>query len=285
MTSRKRRGFTLIELLVVIAIIAILAAILFPVFAQAKQAAKKTADLSNMKQIGLGFMMYAADYDDTAPFNRVVANGGDWWTARMLNWKDLTYPYIKNGGSRVNTVGTAWQTASQGGIFESPLSGNAWSKAPVWWSLPGAGDETTRWPRSYAVNMSAGFNELGGRFWPNVGDSGGGGNMTSLSNVAGTFMVVPSKIPFPDLDIYTGLTYQCTADGQPWGGTGIGCSMTDKRAGGNFTFFDGHSKSLKFRGTTTNDSWGINTYLINNVGANEVNNININCASIKEYQS
>ena len=59
-----KRGFTLIELLVVIAIIAILAAILFPVFAQAKQAAKKTAAISNMKQGTLASQMYANDYDD-----------------------------------------------------------------------------------------------------------------------------------------------------------------------------------------------------------------------------
>lgn len=61
-----RRGFTLIELLVVIAIIAILAAILFPVFAQQKASAKKTADLSNLKQLDLSLMLYANDYDDMA---------------------------------------------------------------------------------------------------------------------------------------------------------------------------------------------------------------------------
>ncbi|MEL4411502.1 prepilin-type N-terminal cleavage/methylation domain-containing protein, partial [Shewanella algae] len=62
-----KRAFTLIELLVVIAIIAILAAILFPVFAQAKAAAKKSACLSNTKQIGTAFNLYLADYDDTTP--------------------------------------------------------------------------------------------------------------------------------------------------------------------------------------------------------------------------
>src|SRR5580658_462116 len=61
----KHKAFTLIVLFVVIAIIAILAAILFPVFAQAKLAAKKTVDLSNMKQMGLAITMYANDYDDS----------------------------------------------------------------------------------------------------------------------------------------------------------------------------------------------------------------------------
>jgi len=69
-TRTRRSGFTLIELLVVIAIIAILAAILFPVFAQAKQAAKKTADLSNLKQIGLSLAMYQNDSDDVLPLIR-----------------------------------------------------------------------------------------------------------------------------------------------------------------------------------------------------------------------
>ncbi len=67
MNSQRRLGFTLIELLVVIAIIAILAAILFPVFAQAKAAAKKTADLSNVKQNVLAVLMYANDSDDLIP--------------------------------------------------------------------------------------------------------------------------------------------------------------------------------------------------------------------------
>src|SRR6186997_1915263 len=67
MSENRRRGFTLIELLVVIAIIAILAAILFPVFAQAREKARAASCLSNTKQIGLGFQMYTQDYDERAP--------------------------------------------------------------------------------------------------------------------------------------------------------------------------------------------------------------------------
>jgi len=89
-----RRGFTLIELLVVIAIIAILAAILFPVFAQAKDAAKKTADLSNMKQHGLSVLMYSNDSDDTAPL--WMYNGSFNVNTGDRSWGNIVFPYIKN---------------------------------------------------------------------------------------------------------------------------------------------------------------------------------------------
>lgn len=93
----KNRGFTLIELLVVIAIIAILAAILFPVFAQAKAAAKKTAALSNMKQLGTALVMYNGDYDD-----RYVeaVQGGCTGRATQVNrlWQAQLLPYVKNKG-------------------------------------------------------------------------------------------------------------------------------------------------------------------------------------------
>lgn len=92
---RKSRAFTLIELLVVIAIIAILAAILFPVFAQAKAAAKKTLTLSNSKQIGLGAMMYATDYDDTYCYASVYRGGLEPGKEELTALKFL-YPYTKS---------------------------------------------------------------------------------------------------------------------------------------------------------------------------------------------
>ncbi len=90
--KRSARGFTLIELLVVIAIIAILAAILFPVFARARENARKANCGSNVKQMGLGFMMYAQDYDEkmVPSSNGYESTSAKWWT--------LITPYTKNTG-------------------------------------------------------------------------------------------------------------------------------------------------------------------------------------------
>jgi len=89
------RAFTLIELLVVIAIIAILAAILFPVFAQAKEAAKRTSCLSNTKQINVGMMMYLNDFDDTTP--TILGPSGP-NTSYQIDWYTQVSPYVKNFG-------------------------------------------------------------------------------------------------------------------------------------------------------------------------------------------
>jgi len=90
-----KRAFTLIELLVVIAIIAILAAILFPVFAQAKEAAKKTADLSNMKQHVLSAIMYSGDSDDMAPLWMYYGSDFNVSTSGDRSWGNLVFPYSK----------------------------------------------------------------------------------------------------------------------------------------------------------------------------------------------
>ncbi|NUP98382.1 MAG: DUF1559 domain-containing protein [Armatimonadetes bacterium] len=90
----RRRAFTLIELLVVIAIIAILAAILFPVFAKAREKARQSSCGSNLKQLGVGCLQYAQDYDERMPpryyrYVPTVAGGPNWC-------QDLVQPYIKN---------------------------------------------------------------------------------------------------------------------------------------------------------------------------------------------
>ncbi len=86
-----KRGFTLIELLVVIAIIAILAAILFPVFARARENARRASCSSNLKQIGLGLMQYSQDYDEKQPMG-----GSNTWTGNQLSWRQLVQPYVKS---------------------------------------------------------------------------------------------------------------------------------------------------------------------------------------------
>ena len=96
-----RKGFTLIELLVVIAIIAILAAILFPVFARAREKARQTSCLNNVKQLTLGVMMYMQDYDEVLPLSQM------WHSVACLRafhgnvtmyhwWCDSVFPYVKN---------------------------------------------------------------------------------------------------------------------------------------------------------------------------------------------
>ncbi len=111
----RKQAFTLIELLVVIAIIAILAAILFPVFAQAKESAKKTAGLAQIKQIGTGITIYTSDNDDQMPLNILMLSGGNWaynttvdipenWRTSSASflarhsayWVNSVRPYLKN---------------------------------------------------------------------------------------------------------------------------------------------------------------------------------------------
>ena len=113
--ARARRAFTLIELLVVIAIIAILAAILFPVFAQAKAAAKATANLSNLKQIGLGHLTYIADNDDTFTFAVTVNSIEPQAINNVVTWQQAIFPYTKNSDIYVSPL-------------ESPPSGTGTAK-------------------------------------------------------------------------------------------------------------------------------------------------------------
>jgi len=140
-TTHKPRGFTLIELLVVIAIIAILAAILFPVFARARENARRTSCLSNLKQIGLGIMQYAQDYDERYPMNywwadpgasavgvtctaagitgsacnkyRINTGGGGAGFGYFVTWMDLIHPYIKS----VQVFDCPSATKPEGGVY------------------------------------------------------------------------------------------------------------------------------------------------------------------------
>ncbi len=112
---QRKPGFTLIELLVVIAIIAILAAILFPVFQGVRENARRTACVSNEKQMGLAMTQYTQDADERFP----QGYSTDPVTGAPLDWGNAIYPYIKNG-SASNVSGTTPIYNGKGGVFACP---------------------------------------------------------------------------------------------------------------------------------------------------------------------
>jgi len=140
-----RKAFTLIELLVVIAIIAILAAILFPVFAQAKMAAKKTSDLSNVKQMSLAFTMYNGDNDDLFP----IAYPGDNGTTLF------TTPWDRTPTANPSLRQTVWGNSVQGyvknwALYKSPGATTDWFPFP---GNPGpANPNPTGFAQSFMMN-------------------------------------------------------------------------------------------------------------------------------------
>jgi len=167
------KAFTLIELLVVIAIIAILAAILFPVFAQAKMAAKKTVDLSNVKQLALGVVMYGADTDDCYPFC--------WgWYSEWKPWHQQVDPYVKNVSIWKSPVDN-WGHGNEGSdatcIQGAPARVVSYSMAFTW---PAFGSATGDWwgPNSEGCQMSA------------TCDSGGT-SQTAVPQTASTILIAP----------------------------------------------------------------------------------------------
>ena len=252
-----RRGFTLIELLVVIAIIAILAAILFPVFAKVRAKARQITCISNEKQIGLGFMQYVQDYDETLPFSR-DCTAANIFTPKELEWKDGIYPYLQSGGRPYNN-GQPYADHGSGGVFECPENTTAWSSSQSWGSGPGLpGDETTRYPRSYTLNGDAGLNEQGSTIWPETYNltppTNGSGKIAVLQGPATTIMVCESRIVFAAIGA-TYIEYETSADGTPSGGQPYSTIQGHPAGFTNFLFFDGHAKSVKAQDSVINDYW------------------------------
>ncbi len=263
----RRKAFTLIELLVVIAIIAILAAILFPVFAQAKVAAKKASELSNFKQLTLGNLIYSGDYDD------VFTLHGHWLGDPQTGWMYRITPYIKNLQ-----------------IFRSPQDS-------------GHVDNVDGW---MGPSISVAANTLAGLTLPDVGDNvmrgvigfdmqtNWGGpigttNQTAITQVADTIMLAPkytrdvkaqgvwppANTPFLTLQstflwdfdpTFSGKAYYYTdplsSGAIPNGGRPDGTYPIGKNGGVSgakdenmpFAFADGHAKS--FKPTATNPDGG-----------------------------
>lgn len=152
--SSTRRGFTLIELLVVIAIIAILAAILFPVFARAREKARQASCASNVRQLGMAYLMYLSDNDGLYPPHvterTAPAGTPDTAAARApYSYKTKLEPYVKNAQVFKCPSGAAWPDPAPGKWYTTDY-GNNHNEA----NLPGANQRA--W---YLANPDFGFNE------------------------------------------------------------------------------------------------------------------------------
>jgi prepilin-type N-terminal cleavage/methylation domain-containing protein/prepilin-type processing-associated H-X9-DG protein len=212
----KRTGFTLIELLVVIAIIAILAAILFPVFARARENARRASCQSNLKQIGLGFMQYAQDYDEKMPFNYNYLDSPA--NTTLARWQDLLQPYVKSYQLMVcpsYTSGTTYTFGRNTTLFQATFP-NAPAALPI----------------AYGANtVAAGTAPTGFTAAPPI-LSGSSISLAAIDEVATTILVMDVN----SLDV------------ERWEYTDFGSTpRVDKRhlEGANYLFTDGHVKWLK----------------------------------------
>jgi len=227
-TFQLRKAFTLIELLVVIAIIAILAAILFPVFAQAKEAAKKTSCLSNQKQIALAWPMYANDFDDTmaAPvtYNNTPAGGlfGEQYPL-YANWFTNFSPI--QGGSDI-TQGLLYPYMKSTGLSNCP-------------SASGLPNPSGMEPVAYGLNMGLYFGadiEVGAAF-----PSSSSVNYSTVTQTADTILYGDSATAAWGNGIQRG--GEILFFGQPCvAAEGLAHGLHSTQA--NFSWLDGHAKSM-----------------------------------------
>ena len=137
--QRPRKGFTLIELLVVIAIIAILAAILFPVFAKAREKARQSSCSSNLKQLAIAAVQYVQDYDERMPMHVVATNASPTW----VYWPEGIQPYIKSVQLLVcPSDDSPASLGSFGGTYRTSYGYN--------WAWLGSGNSVPAWSRPLA---------------------------------------------------------------------------------------------------------------------------------------
>lgn len=231
-TSR-RSAFTLIELLVVIAIIAILAAILFPVFARARENARRSSCQSNLKQIGLGVMQYTQDYDEAYPFGH---NQGGGASGGYLNWYSGVDPYLKSRQ-----------------IFTCPSDSNR-DKA-------GNTDTITKTPEGFHVSYAANIFMSGQNRGIKVPEIVSVATLAYITDAGtaptgpkGTVLETDKEKPFTGLRLLSDLV---SFSGQVGNITDNNFMAPTIRHLGttNVLFADGHVKSLKGESFYYNKSW------------------------------
>lgn len=232
---KRTKGFTLIELLVVIAIISILAAILFPVFARARENARKAACMSNLKQIGLAAMMYVQDYDESFPSANEYSGSTEPDVTKGY-WFTLLQPYAKSTQ-----------------VFVCPTSGPSPSQnCSYGWNIGGTGS-----------NNGFGYRPSNPAYTPNsvkvvplsilqqaastilVADPASNGNGTSGASTLGLYALAASTAQYMPV-LHGGQAFSKTV-----------VTVTDLSGGGNYLFADGHVKFLQATQAYCSSMWDI----------------------------
>ncbi len=240
-SRRAAHGFTLIELLVVIAIIAILAAILFPVFAKAREKARQTTCVSNMKQLGLALIQYLQDSDEVNPYREDI-------TAGSFSWKNELYPYVKTSAVYI--------------CPDNPNSGmNDYNSNPSM-------------PVSYVpncLNNPPNVTQVG-----ILGDNSYTGTTTAAQVATPTTVILLLETPTRSTDFYVTSPYFDGNNGNAPFNIGNVVPIVEHTQMSNYLFYDGHAKAqspaqtlaTSEGGSGPTDEWTRNGSAVNNATAN-----------------
>jgi prepilin-type N-terminal cleavage/methylation domain-containing protein/prepilin-type processing-associated H-X9-DG protein len=243
-----RKGFTLIELLVVVAIISLLAAILFPVFARARENARRASCMSNLKQIALGFRMYIQDYDEKLPtWNGSSATSANVTASNTYGWADSLQPYLKStqifqcpsDSSSANSF-----TSALGGLTPDPSKSGY---TDYWMNITASNisDASFNSPSTTVLLGEVLGNDSSGTYW----------NSTSQAYAAGGASVAAGG-PANEQYACNG-TEATTPLSSSFLASGFDSAISRHLTGSNIAFADGHVKWQKAVSDTVNQLAGV----------------------------